>query len=130
MAAIAGRVEKALESVREPITVAIMGCMVNGPGESKEADIGVACGQGVGVLFREGRLSRRVPEAEAFLVGKRPAAELFEEAGKMVSQVAEPRATSIRGSPEYKRDVLVPLTARALSAAAARATANTEGGQS
>ncbi len=64
MAAIAGRVEKALESVREPITVAIMGCMVNGPGESKEADIGVACGQGVGVLFRGGRLLRRVPEAD------------------------------------------------------------------
>lgn len=64
MAAIAARVEKALESVREPITVAIMGCMVNGPGESKEADLGVACGQGVGVLFRGGRLLRRVPEAD------------------------------------------------------------------
>ena len=61
---IAARVEKALESVREPVTVAIMGCMVNGPGESKEADLGVACGQGVGVLFKGGRLLRRVPESD------------------------------------------------------------------
>ena len=44
------------------ITVAVMGCMVNGPGEAKEADVGVACGRGAGVLFKGGKLLRRVPE--------------------------------------------------------------------
>jgi len=61
---IAARVEKALESVTAPLTIAIMGCMVNGPGESKEADLGIACGQGAGALYKAGRLLRRVPEAE------------------------------------------------------------------
>lgn len=76
---IAARVEKALESVREPITVAIMGCMVNGPGESKEADIGVACGPSAGVLFKGGRLLRRVPESEII-----PA--LLEEVRKIIEE--------------------------------------------
>jgi (E)-4-hydroxy-3-methylbut-2-enyl-diphosphate synthase len=80
---IAVRIEKALESVREPITVAIMGCMVNGPGESKEADIGVACGQEAGVLFKGGRLLRRVPASEII-----PA--LLEE----VRRIVEERKTS------------------------------------
>ena len=39
-----------------------MGCMVNGPGEAKEADIGLACGRGVGVIFKKGKLLRRVNE--------------------------------------------------------------------
>jgi (E)-4-hydroxy-3-methylbut-2-enyl-diphosphate synthase len=56
------RVERALGSVRAPLTVALMGCMVNGPGEAREADIGLACGRGVGVLFRNGKLIRRLRE--------------------------------------------------------------------
>jgi (E)-4-hydroxy-3-methylbut-2-enyl-diphosphate synthase len=76
MQAIAARVEKALERIEAPITVAVMGCMVNGPGESKEADLGVACGKGVGVLYGEGRLLRRVGEKEII-----PA--LLEEARKI-----------------------------------------------
>jgi (E)-4-hydroxy-3-methylbut-2-enyl-diphosphate synthase len=60
---IAAAVERALSRVKEPLTVAVMGCMVNGPGEAKEADLGVACGPGVGILFRGGRALRRVPEA-------------------------------------------------------------------
>ena len=47
-----------------PITVAIMGCVVNGPGEAKEADVGVAAGRGHGVLFRRGRAVRKVPESK------------------------------------------------------------------
>ena len=43
--------------------VAIMGCVVNGPGEAREADIGVAGGRGQGVLFKKGRLFRKIPEA-------------------------------------------------------------------
>jgi (E)-4-hydroxy-3-methylbut-2-enyl-diphosphate synthase len=61
---IAGEIEKELSSVRTDITVAVMGCMVNGPGEAKEADIGVACGRGVGVVFKKGKLYRRLKEDE------------------------------------------------------------------
>jgi (E)-4-hydroxy-3-methylbut-2-enyl-diphosphate synthase len=47
-----------------PLTVAIMGCMVNGPGEAREADIGVACGRGNGVLFKDGKVLARVAEKD------------------------------------------------------------------
>ncbi|MBR4072800.1 MAG: flavodoxin-dependent (E)-4-hydroxy-3-methylbut-2-enyl-diphosphate synthase [Clostridia bacterium] len=59
---LAGEAEKRLESVDKNITVAIMGCVVNGPGEAKEADIGVAGGDGCGVLFKKGEILRKVPE--------------------------------------------------------------------
>jgi (E)-4-hydroxy-3-methylbut-2-enyl-diphosphate synthase len=61
---IADEVEKRLLSIRVPLTVAVMGCMVNGPGEAKEADIGIACGKGVGILFKQGQLVRRIKEAD------------------------------------------------------------------
>ncbi|MGB3194555.1 MAG: flavodoxin-dependent (E)-4-hydroxy-3-methylbut-2-enyl-diphosphate synthase [Phycisphaerae bacterium] len=50
--------------VREPLTVAVMGCVVNGPGEAVEADVGVAAGKGHGILFREGKAVRKVPEKD------------------------------------------------------------------
>lgn len=62
MLKIVPEVEKKLSAVRAPLTVALMGCMVNGPGEAKEADIGLACGRGVGILFKRGKLSRRIKE--------------------------------------------------------------------
>jgi len=62
--AIAAEVEKRLASVKENITIAIMGCMVNGPGEAKEADIGLACGRGVGIIFKKGELLRRLDKKE------------------------------------------------------------------
>ncbi|MDD7593617.1 MAG: flavodoxin-dependent (E)-4-hydroxy-3-methylbut-2-enyl-diphosphate synthase [Peptoniphilaceae bacterium] len=58
--------EKALSTCHKPLTVAIMGCPVNGPGEAREADIGVAGGNGYGVLFKKGKVLRQVPE-EALL---------------------------------------------------------------
>jgi (E)-4-hydroxy-3-methylbut-2-enyl-diphosphate synthase len=57
---IAARVERAVSRLRTPLTVAVMGCTVNGPGEAREADIGLACGRGTGVIFRKGRLMRKV----------------------------------------------------------------------
>jgi len=57
---IAVRVERAVAGLMAPLTVAVMGCMVNGPGEAREADIGLACGRGNGVIFRRGRLLRKV----------------------------------------------------------------------
>jgi (E)-4-hydroxy-3-methylbut-2-enyl-diphosphate synthase len=59
---IASQIEKQLESIVETPDVAVMGCMVNGPGEAKEADIGLACGRGKGVIFKKGKLLRRIPE--------------------------------------------------------------------
>ena len=64
LAAMAAEVEKNLASIREPITVAVMGCVVNGPGEAREADVGIAGGKGEGLLFRRGKILRKVPEAE------------------------------------------------------------------
>lgn len=60
--ALAEEVEKRLASVRAPISVAVMGCVVNGPGEARGADIGVACGRGKGVLFANGENIRTVEE--------------------------------------------------------------------
>jgi (E)-4-hydroxy-3-methylbut-2-enyl-diphosphate synthase len=59
---IVERVERALGKLTAPIKIAIMGCVVNGPGEAREADIGVAGGEGVGVLFRKGRVVKKFPE--------------------------------------------------------------------
>lgn len=61
---IARKVDAALRSVPEPIKVAVMGCVVNGPGEAREADIGIAGGRGVGLLFAKDQLLRKVPEAD------------------------------------------------------------------
>jgi (E)-4-hydroxy-3-methylbut-2-enyl-diphosphate synthase len=54
--------EKALTAVATPIKIAIMGCVVNGPGEAREADIGIAGGEGVGILFRKGRVVKKLPQ--------------------------------------------------------------------
>jgi len=56
------RVEKALLGVETPLKVAVMGCVVNGPGEAREADIGVAGGRGQGILFKKGKVVEKVPE--------------------------------------------------------------------
>ena len=63
---LADRVAEALERIDKPIKVAVMGCAVNGPGEARDADIGIACGKGQGILFRRGEKLRVVPEAELF----------------------------------------------------------------
>lgn len=61
---ISKRIEKEITFLKENIDVAIMGCMVNGPGEAKEADIGLACGKGKAVVFKKGKLSRQLKEDE------------------------------------------------------------------
>lgn len=62
LAQIAADVEARLEGVSRPIQVAVMGCVVNGPGEAREADVGIAGGRGEGLVFRKGEVLRRVPE--------------------------------------------------------------------
>ena len=59
---LAKQVEERLAVVEKPMSVAVMGCVVNGPGEAADADIGVACGNGVGVLFAHGNMIRKVAE--------------------------------------------------------------------
>ncbi len=61
---VAEEVEKRLGAVEKSLTVAVMGCVVNGPGEAREADFGVAGGRGEGLLFRHGEIVRKVPEGE------------------------------------------------------------------
>ena len=77
--AIAAEVERRLEAIKEPITVAVMGCVVNGPGEAREADVGIAGGKGEGLIFRKGEILRKVPEAD--LVG-----ELFKEIDSLLAE--------------------------------------------
>ncbi|MBE6472415.1 MAG: flavodoxin-dependent (E)-4-hydroxy-3-methylbut-2-enyl-diphosphate synthase [Coriobacteriaceae bacterium] len=61
---LAAQVEERLRSVKAPVKVAVMGCVVNGPGEARDADIGVACGAGSGAVFVKGETIRKVPEGE------------------------------------------------------------------
>lgn len=64
LAQIAAEVEHKLSTVKKPITVAVMGCVVNGPGEARDADVGIAGGKQEGLVFRKGEIVRKVPEAE------------------------------------------------------------------
>jgi (E)-4-hydroxy-3-methylbut-2-enyl-diphosphate synthase len=59
---LASKVEDRLTDIDKPLTVAVMGCVVNGPGEAREADIGIAGGKGRGILFKKGRIIKRLSE--------------------------------------------------------------------
>ncbi|HSA79082.1 MAG TPA: flavodoxin-dependent (E)-4-hydroxy-3-methylbut-2-enyl-diphosphate synthase, partial [Nitrospirota bacterium] len=61
---LAQEVEKRLAHIKEPITVAVMGCVVNGPGEARDADAGIAGGKGIGLLFKHGDIIKKLTEAE------------------------------------------------------------------
>lgn len=61
---LAQQVEERLQAVTKPITVAVMGCVVNGPGEASAADVGIAGGDGVGLLFRRGEIVKKVPQEQ------------------------------------------------------------------
>ena len=64
LVSLANQVEEAVRDIKKPIKIAVMGCVVNGPGEAREADIGVAGGDGCGVIFKKGEILRKVPETE------------------------------------------------------------------
>ena len=82
MIPLAKRVEKFLESIKLDITVAVMGCAVNGPGEARAADVGIAGGKGEGLLFRNGEIVKKVPEDQMYDA-------LVEEINKMVESAKE-----------------------------------------
>ncbi|WP_407268402.1 flavodoxin-dependent (E)-4-hydroxy-3-methylbut-2-enyl-diphosphate synthase [Radiobacillus sp. PE A8.2] len=75
---IANEVEEYISTIKAPIKVAVLGCAVNGPGEAREADIGIAGARGEGLLFRHGEIIRKVPEAT-----------MVEELKKEVDKIAE-----------------------------------------
>jgi (E)-4-hydroxy-3-methylbut-2-enyl-diphosphate synthase len=64
VASIAAKVERRVAGIKKPLKIAVMGCLVNGPGEAREADLGIAGGRGAGLLFRKGRMIRKVREKE------------------------------------------------------------------
>lgn len=74
--ALANEAEEKLRGCKKNLKVAIMGCAVNGPGEAREADIGIAGGNGVGLIFKKGEIIRKVPESELIT-------ELMKEIDKM-----------------------------------------------
>ncbi len=76
---IAGEIEKATAHIKTPLSLAVMGCAVNGPGEAREADLGVAAGRGNGMIYKQGKAIRRVTEEEIV-----PA--LLEEIEKFVAE--------------------------------------------
>jgi (E)-4-hydroxy-3-methylbut-2-enyl-diphosphate synthase len=77
---LANRVEEHFQRLGRPLTVAVMGCVVNGPGEAKMADLGIAGGKGRGVIFRRGKVVRTVDEID-FL------AALVEEGDKLIAEM-------------------------------------------
>ncbi|MGE4577978.1 MAG: flavodoxin-dependent (E)-4-hydroxy-3-methylbut-2-enyl-diphosphate synthase [Desulfuromonadales bacterium] len=79
---VAEEVERRLHDLPKKITVAVMGCVVNGPGEAREADIGIAGGKGQGLLFRHGQVVRKVPQAELADALVAEAWELVHQKGK------------------------------------------------
>ena len=76
---IANEIDAFLAKVKEPIRVAVMGCVVNGPGEAKDADIGLAAGNAKGVIFRKGKVLRTVPESDMVEVLKAEILKVIEE---------------------------------------------------
>ena len=102
---IAGEIEQATAYIKTPLTLAVMGCAVNGPGEAREADLGVAAGRGNGMIYREGKAIRRVKEEEIV-----PA--LLEEVERFVADKAAGVNTApkeLASEPETKHKPLVTL---------------------
>ncbi len=88
---VAADAQAALEAEKLPIQVAVMGCVVNGPGEAREADIGIAAGRGKGHLFIKGQVVRVVPEAEMVDA-------LLDEARRLVDEGVEARLAAADAS--------------------------------
>lgn len=115
---VAQRAQKALEAENLPIQVAIMGCVVNGPGEAREADIGIAAGRGKGHMFIKGQVVRVVPEDEMVEA-------LIDEARKLVEEGVEARLAAADANAEQltrlAREQLVEIQGDANDAASKRA---------
>ena len=78
---LAKQVQEALDDLTLPIRIAVMGCVVNGPGEAREADLGIAGGNGEGLIFKKGEILYKVPEDQLLAALVREARQL-EQAAK------------------------------------------------
>jgi (E)-4-hydroxy-3-methylbut-2-enyl-diphosphate synthase len=76
---LAEQVEQHIQTVKTPVKIAVMGCVVNGPGEAREADIGLAGGKGVGIIFKKGKLLKKVAEKDLLPVFLSELQTLIEE---------------------------------------------------
>lgn len=88
---VANEVEEYISKIKVPIKVSVLGCAVNGPGEAREADIGIAGARGEGMLFRYGEMIRKVPEAELLSELKKEIDEIvrvYEETGEIPGRKA------------------------------------------
>jgi (E)-4-hydroxy-3-methylbut-2-enyl-diphosphate synthase len=99
---IANQIDKFLETIKEPIRVAVMGCVVNGPGEARDADVGLASGNAKGVIFRKGKIVKTVPEDEMIDALKAEVLAVLED---RKNGVVEEVAVNTRYKPT------IPLTA-------------------
>ena len=86
---LANEVDGLLKRTKSPIKVAVMGCEVNGPGEAKDADVGIAAGAGRAIIFRKGRKARIVPEAEML-------SALMDEVGKVEAEIGAGRGVEVK----------------------------------
>ena len=106
MIRVATDAQAALEARNIPLQVAVMGCVVNGPGEAREADLGIAAGRGKGHLFVKGQVVRVVPEAEMV-------AALVDEAERIMAEGIEARLAAADRtrprSPTPTRDELLQI---------------------
>ncbi|WP_328292042.1 flavodoxin-dependent (E)-4-hydroxy-3-methylbut-2-enyl-diphosphate synthase [Kineococcus sp. NBC_00420] len=89
---LADAVTEGLEGLTVPLRVAVMGCVVNGPGEAREADLGVASGNGKGQIFVRGEVIKTVPEHDIV-------ATLIEEANRLAAEMGEPEDDASAGAP-------------------------------
>ena len=95
---LANQVDKVLDKVTEPIRVAVMGCVVNGPGEARDADVGIASGNGKGVIFRKGKIVKTVLEED-----------MLEELTKEIHAVIEDRKNGIFDAVEDHTKAYKPM---------------------
>jgi (E)-4-hydroxy-3-methylbut-2-enyl-diphosphate synthase len=95
---LANEIDEYLKTVNEPIKVAVMGCVVNGPGEARDSDVGVAAGRGKGVIFRKGKIVRKVEEDEIVPALKQE-----------IQLVLAERAAGVRESEAERRRISVPI---------------------
>lgn len=115
---IASRAQEALEKANLPIQVAVMGCVVNGPGEAREADIGIASGKGRGHLFIKGQVVRVVPEEDMVEALLEEAKLLVEEGAEARIAAADVNAAAIAAQD---REVLLQIQGDINNAAGRRA---------
>jgi len=100
---IVGEIEKHTSHIQESLHLAVMGCAVNGPGEAKTSNLGVACGRGNGVIYRDGKAIRRVPEDQIV-------PELVKEIERYIADQRAGRPTTPQKALEPSAEGLVSLT--------------------